>query len=556
MSRELQKGENISLTQFDSGLNELVLAFKCLKNTDDNILYEITTSVFLLTEHEKVRSNADFIFSRQPESVNNAVILRESMVKITLSRLSTEIHKIAFVLTLDNAEVKKQHFGQLKKIVIKLFRFHDKQEIASFNLEHTYNETAIILAQLYRYNNEWKFKAVGHGFINGLGVLAEHFGASIDKAIPVTLASAGNQSPPITNHLQTQSLVNNNLSPSNNKTKSGNQSPPISNHLQAQSPVNNNLSPSNKKTTNRKKSNKSTDLTIPTADSAYLPKQINIHNTNVFSQQKHYQPILNWLKLKNINAKVNSDAMNTTGFFDEIAVALGNNYALLKIVSDTIKRRYRIGKNTAYIDLSRHQHKDIICIRKFCQELYDYAFVAKYFYNSNEKKIIFHLHFASKIVSFFNGEWLEWFAFMKIIDLCQKKKWSYSCTRNMTINFESNNQYEIDVFFLINEKPLFIECKSGEYREYIDKYSKLRKKLFIDKSRYLFLILETDSNKTEGLSTMFDMTFLNQDKLVDYVSKLSFSSQTTEPSVITQDESDFSPKKNLLSEFWTLVSKK
>lgn len=528
MSRELQKGENISLSQLDSELNELVLAVRCLKKSGDKMLYEITTCVFLLTEHEKVRSNADFIFFNQPQSRDNAVILRESMVKITLSHLSPEINKIAYVLTLHNAEQRNQHFGRFEKVVLKLLRFHDKQEIASYSLEYTDNETAIILAQLYRHNNEWKFKALGHGFVKGLGVLAEHFGATINPAIPVSilenLTSNENKIPQTTIHSQTQSSIDKKSSSVNTKVKK------------------------------RKKPKKASNQASKAIDSAGLPGQINIHNTNVFTQQEHYQPIVNWLELKNINAEVNSEAMNTTGFFDEIAITLGNNYSQLKIVSETIKRRYRIGKSTAYIDLSRHNQEEIICIRDFCRELYNYAFVAKYFYNKEEKKIIFHLHSVSKIVNFFNGEWLEWFAFMKVIALCQKNKWSYSCTRNMIINFENNDKYEIDVFFLINEKPLFIECKSGEYREYIDKYSRLRKKLFIDKSRYLFLILETDSNKSEGLSTMFDMTFLNQDKLADYVSELSFSSQATEPSIITQAESG--PKKNMLSALWTILGKK
>ena len=48
----------------------------------------------------------------------------------------------------------------------------------------------------------------------------------------------------------------------------------------------------------------------------------------------------------------------------------------------------------------------------------------------------------------------------------------------------------------------------------------LRKKLFINKSRFLFLILETDISKVEGLSAMFEISFVNQDKLADYLKAL------------------------------------
>jgi hypothetical protein len=120
------------------------------------------------------------------------------------------------------------------------------------------------------------------------------------------------------------------------------------------------------------------------------------------------------------------------------------------------------------------------------------------------------------LINFFNGEWLEWYAFMKVAAFCHHRKINFSCTRNIIINLPDNSKYELDVFCLIDGMPLFIECKSGEYRGFIDKYSRLRKKMLMDKSCFWFLISGETDEHVKGLTAMFDITFLNEKMLDDY----------------------------------------
>ena len=50
-------------------------------------------------------------------------------------------------------------------------------EIARFDLSEDYStETAMIFGEVYRHNDEWKFKAVGQGFTGGLESLCKKFG--------------------------------------------------------------------------------------------------------------------------------------------------------------------------------------------------------------------------------------------------------------------------------------------------------------------------------------------------------------------------------------------
>ena len=487
---DLKSGENTLLSKISPNLNEIIIAVKWFKKLNDETEFDINSSAFLLTEKNKVRTDADFIFYNQPNSPDNVVMLKKQMFKLTLNNIQPDISKISFVLTLHNAKQKQQNFGMLGKVMVELFDFASKEKLVSYTLKDATVETAIILAQLYRHHAEWKFKTIGQGYMDGLDVLAKNYG--VDMESDNSKPAPQNQPNSTSAEIDTPDLKNDaNVKPKNKPAPSKS----IKTH----------------KTAPEKSKNKSTDNAINS--------DFDIHNTDMMTKQEHYEPIVQWLKMKNFVAEVDEIAMDTSGFFDEIAVELGDNYELFKIVSNNIKRRQQNGKDRAYIELSNYSSNEIGQLKKFCQQLYDYSFVAKYFYNAkaNEKKITLQLQSATKIVNFFNGEWLEWYAFMKIAALCHEKNIKFSCTRNMVINLPGESKYEVDVFFLINNTPLFIECKSGEYREFIDKYSRLRRKLFIPKPYFLMLTSGVDDEHVKGLTAMFDITFVNERNFLDYV---------------------------------------
>ena len=85
------------------------------------------------------------------------------------------------------------------------------------------------------------------------------------------------------------------------------------------------------------------------------------------------------------------------------------------------------------------------------------------------------------------------------------------------INFANDDKNELDIFFIANDIPICIECKSGEFRPYIEKYSKLRKRLKMDKSQFLFCVIGLDSIQTQGFSGTYDVTFVNEKNLFSHL---------------------------------------
>ncbi len=81
-----------------------------------------------------------------------------------------------FTVTIYEAEKRRQNFGQVSNAFIRLVNVETKQEILRYDLEEDYSiETALILAELYRKQGEWRVNAVGAGYQGGLQALLNRY---------------------------------------------------------------------------------------------------------------------------------------------------------------------------------------------------------------------------------------------------------------------------------------------------------------------------------------------------------------------------------------------
>lgn len=249
-----------------------------------------------------------------------------------------------------------------------------------------------------------------------------------------------------------------------------------------------------------------------------LIEDIDISNTKALTQADMYEPIVQWFKKYQIQIQINQEAVDTTGFFDEIALSLGNNFNVLSFVSDQIKYIQNKGYTNVKLDLSKKSPEEKRIINSFCKELYDYSFVAKYFYQKKEKIIRLSLQTAPKIRDFFNGIWMEWFTLMTLLKHFRDNKINVSCMRSLDVSFPNGMSNELDIFFLTkNNIPVCIECKSGEFRQDIDKYLKLRKLLNIEKNQFIVCVFGLSQEQTQGMTSMYDLTFANEHNLIKHI---------------------------------------
>jgi len=247
-------------------------------------------------------------------------------------------------------------------------------------------------------------------------------------------------------------------------------------------------------------------------------EDIDIHNTNIFTKDNSFAPIVQWFEQKKIQVQIDPDTVDTTGFFDEIALHLGDNFSVLKFVTNQIKYVQNKGYTNVKIDLAKKNNKEVQQIISFCKALYDYSFVAKYFYQKKDKIIRITLQTAPKIRNFFNGIWMEWFVLIKLLQFFTEEQMVPACSRSLKVFFPGGHSNELDIFFLTEQQvPVHIECKSGEFRHDIDKYLTLRKKLNIEKEQCIICVFGLAQEKAQGMNSMYDLTFVNEHNLIDHV---------------------------------------
>lgn len=258
----------------------------------------------------------------------------------------------------------------------------------------------------------------------------------------------------------------------------------------------------------------------PDAGAARL-NDIDIFNSDLLNSSSQHQDLLSWLSAQNIKTHIDSKSIDTSGFFDEVALAIGNNYETYKPIIDQIRFQQRRNGSQVSLNISKYSQRDIKDITQFCRTLYKHSFVAKFYYQKQEKIIRLTLQQAESITRFFAGEWLEWYVFIRVLDFVRENELNGSCLRSINVTLPNGDRYELDVFLLLNGQiPVCIECKTGEFRQQIDKFVSLKKRLQLQDGQFVVCVLGLDSTQAQGLSSMYGLTFANEANFIEHIEKL------------------------------------
>lgn len=131
---------------------------------------------FVLGENGKLLGDDWMVFYNQPRSPDGGVSVRRSgaatFFDLQLSALSMQVQRLAFTLSPDGADMRGVASGEL--------RLGDG--VWAFTGQDFGNEKAIIAAEIYRHQGEWRVMINGQGFASGLSGLVEHFGGRLSPA--------------------------------------------------------------------------------------------------------------------------------------------------------------------------------------------------------------------------------------------------------------------------------------------------------------------------------------------------------------------------------------
>lgn len=191
-SLTLSKGSNLSLTKADPGLQIAMVGLGWDPRTTSGADFDLDASAILVGKNGKVRNNDDFIFYNQLEAKDGSVVHQgdnrtgdgdgdDEQILINLNTVSPDVERVVIVVSIDQAEARRQNFGQIRDAYCRVVNQDNDVEIVRYDLsEDAAAETSMIFSEIYRNGTEWKFRAVGQGYASGLHGIATDFGISLD----------------------------------------------------------------------------------------------------------------------------------------------------------------------------------------------------------------------------------------------------------------------------------------------------------------------------------------------------------------------------------------
>ncbi|HMW03188.1 MAG TPA: TerD family protein [Acidobacteriota bacterium] len=191
MGISLSKGGNVSLEKSEPGLKRVLVGLGWDARGTDGADFDLDASVFMLAATGKVRSDNDFVFYNNLTSPDGSVVHSgdnrtgagegdDEAVRVDLTRVPGDVQKMVFCVTIHDAEARRQNFGMIGSAFIRIVNDENAREIVRYDLsEDASIETAMIFGEIYRHNNEWKFRAVGQGYKGGLAAMARGFGVNV-----------------------------------------------------------------------------------------------------------------------------------------------------------------------------------------------------------------------------------------------------------------------------------------------------------------------------------------------------------------------------------------
>ena len=181
MAVSLMKGQKISLSKESAGLSVVTVGLgwdeaqkkKGLFSRKEKAI-DCDASAILLRNGVLV-GKEDIVYFAHLKHNSGSVIHNgdnltgagagdDEQITVDLSRVPYDVDRIVFVVNIYQAVQRNQHFGMINNAFIRIVDNRNNNEICRYNLTDDYfGSMAMIFGEIYRYNNEWKFNAMGQG---------------------------------------------------------------------------------------------------------------------------------------------------------------------------------------------------------------------------------------------------------------------------------------------------------------------------------------------------------------------------------------------------------
>lgn len=183
MAINLKKGQRISLTKDNPGLKQIMcgLGWDVAPRSGGffggNKQFDLDSSVICLDADKRLTDLKDLIYfgnlrhsssaiAHQGDNLTGAGEGDDEIINIDLPLIPPNISHLVFTINIYKCDQRKQDFSMVENAFVRLVDRSNNKELARYNLSGAEYKgmTGMVLAEVYRHNNEWKMAALGNGF--------------------------------------------------------------------------------------------------------------------------------------------------------------------------------------------------------------------------------------------------------------------------------------------------------------------------------------------------------------------------------------------------------
>ena len=189
MAISLQKGQRVDLTKDRPSLKNVLIGLGWdINHYDGETDFDLDASAFMTKANGKVGNENDIIFYGNLNHVSGSVQHMgdnrtgegdgdDEVIKVQLDKIPSDYDTISFTVTIYEAEKRLQNFGMVENAYVRLIDEDTGEELVRFDLTEDFStETALVVAEIYKRDGQWKFAAIGSGYDGGLKALCKEYG--------------------------------------------------------------------------------------------------------------------------------------------------------------------------------------------------------------------------------------------------------------------------------------------------------------------------------------------------------------------------------------------
>ena len=185
-------GSNAALTAENPGLGGVMVAMGWQMVPSNGPQSELTSMAIICGADGRALSPEHLVFFNQLTTAGGGVRFTggedgahgathdQEQIDVEFGLIPAEVAKIAFLGYVDPEVRGPGTFGAVRSAYIRLAR-PDGSELLRFDVPEMHGDRikAMMFGELYRHRDDWKFRALGQGYENGLAGVSRDFGLDL-----------------------------------------------------------------------------------------------------------------------------------------------------------------------------------------------------------------------------------------------------------------------------------------------------------------------------------------------------------------------------------------